>query len=176
VQEIIAQILTEILTKTIKLENERDEERETLAELRASVLDLSHPNIKMILSERDEAREYADKLAQGLPDGMLPKDVEVLRSANLGLATELTTVTEQRDAVTLRLGKTQERMIDAERQRDRLAVALRECREDSLELLGERDWWQNETRLDYQKRYKETCDNVTRANEALQSLTPNAEP
>jgi len=40
-----------------KLERERDEAREALAELRASVLDLSHPNIKMILSERDEARE-----------------------------------------------------------------------------------------------------------------------
>jgi len=33
---------------------------------------------------------------------------------------ELTAVTEQRDAVTLRLGNTQERMIDAERQRDSL--------------------------------------------------------
>jgi len=39
--------------------------------------------------QRDEAREYADKLAGGLPDGMLPKDVEVLREANLGLAMEL---------------------------------------------------------------------------------------
>ena len=68
--------------------------------------------------ERDEAREYADKLAEGLPDGMLPKDVEVLREANLGLATEVTTVTEQRDYMTIRLGETQERMIDAERQRD----------------------------------------------------------
>ena len=58
-------------------------------------------------------------------------------------------------------------------QRDRLAEALRECREDSGELLGERDWWQNESRLDYQKRYQETCNNVTRADEALQSLTTN---
>ena len=47
--------------------------------------------------QRDEAREYADKLAEGLPDGMLPKDVEVLREANLGLATEVATITEQRD-------------------------------------------------------------------------------
>jgi hypothetical protein len=47
--------------------------------------------------ERDEAREYADKLAEGLPDGMLPKDVEVLREANLGLATELAAITAQRD-------------------------------------------------------------------------------
>jgi antitoxin component of MazEF toxin-antitoxin module len=88
---------------------------------------------------------------------------------------ELAAVTEQRDAVTLRLGNTQERMIDAERQRDRLAEALRECREDSVELLGEREWWQNESRLDYQKRYQETRDNVTRADEALQSLTPNSQ-
>jgi hypothetical protein len=55
-------------------------------------------------------------------------------------------------------------------QRDRLAQALENCREDSIELLGERDWWQNELRLDYQKRYKETRDNVTKADEALQSL------
>jgi hypothetical protein len=56
--------------------------------------------------ERDEARAYADKLAEGLPDGMLPKDVEVLREANTGLAAEVTTVTAQRD---------------------RLAEALRNC-------------------------------------------------
>ena len=78
-----------------------------------------------VTEQRDEAREYADKLAEGLPDGMLPKDVEVLREANLNLATELTSVTEQRDAVTLRLGNTQERMIDAERQRDRLIKAVK---------------------------------------------------
>jgi hypothetical protein len=35
---------------------QRDEVRDALAELRASVLDLSHPNIKMILIERDEAK------------------------------------------------------------------------------------------------------------------------
>jgi hypothetical protein len=39
---------------------------------------------------------------------------------------------EQRDAVTLRLGETQERMIDAERQRDRLAEALKLVAEGSL--------------------------------------------
>jgi uncharacterized coiled-coil DUF342 family protein len=61
-------------------------------------------------------------------------------------------------------------------QRDRLAEALRYCREDSAELLGERDWWQSEPRCDYAKRWQETHDNLTRADEALQSLTPNAEP
>ena len=52
-----------------------------------------------VTEQRDEALEYADKLAQGLPDGMLPKDVEVLREANCGLAMELTAVTEQRDKI-----------------------------------------------------------------------------
>jgi chromosome segregation ATPase len=92
-----AECESDLVIKMRRMERERDAARETLAELRASVLDLSHPNIKMILSERDEAREYADKLAEGLPEGMLPKDVEVLREANLNLATELTAVTEQRD-------------------------------------------------------------------------------
>jgi hypothetical protein len=58
-------------------------------------------------------------------------------------------------------------------QRDRLAEALQACREDSVELLGERCFWQNEPRCDYDKRYQETRNNVTRADEALQSLTPN---
>ena len=58
-------------------------------------------------------------------------------------------------------------------QRDRLAEALRECRKDSVELLGEREWWQHELRLKYDRRYQETRDNVTRADAALQSLNPN---
>jgi len=65
-----------------KLERERDEAREELA---------------TITEQRDEARVYADKLAEGLPEGMLPKDVEVLREANLNLATNIAAVTEQRD-------------------------------------------------------------------------------
>ena len=59
-------------------------------------------------------------------------------------------------------------------QRDKLAEALKQCREDSVELLGERDWWKNEPRLNYDKHYQKTRDNVTRADAALQSLTPNA--
>ena len=37
-------------------------------------------------NENASLREYADKLADGLP--CLPKDIEVLREANLGLAKE----------------------------------------------------------------------------------------
>jgi len=43
---------------------------------------------KVLELEKENAslREYADKLADGLP--CLPKDIEVLREANLGLAKE----------------------------------------------------------------------------------------
>ena len=51
-----------------------------------------------ITEQRDEMTRYANKLAHGYPDGTLPKDFEVLREANLGLAVELTAVTEQRDS------------------------------------------------------------------------------
>ena len=45
--------------------------------------------------ELAEAKAYADKLADGLPVGMLPKDVENLREANAGLAAELAAVTAE---------------------------------------------------------------------------------
>jgi hypothetical protein len=52
-------------------------------------------------------------------------------------------------------------------QRDRLAKALEECKEDSIELLGERSWWKDEPRSDYKKRYEETSENITRADKIL---------
>ena len=100
------------------------------------------------------------------------------------LERELTAVTEQRDELAESLEfqfklnrecidqittRTKERD-EAREQRDRLAVALRECRDDSIELLGERNSWQRESRGDYQERYQSTRDNVTRADAALQSL------
>jgi hypothetical protein len=39
--------------------------------------------------ELTEMTAYADKLAAGFPEGMLPKDVEVLREANAKLAEEV---------------------------------------------------------------------------------------
>jgi len=75
-----------------------------LDSIRIKELSAGHPLMKPAFEIRErelraqiEALEYADKLAQGLPDGMLPKDIEVLREANCGLAMELTAVTEQRD-------------------------------------------------------------------------------
>jgi hypothetical protein len=43
---------------------QRDRAREEVAGLRASVLDLSHPNIKMILCERDAAREQVNDMRE----------------------------------------------------------------------------------------------------------------
>jgi len=61
-------------------------------------------------------------------------------------------------------------------QRDALAEALRNCREDSVELLGERDWWKSEPRSDYQARYAETAKNIAVADAALQNAAPNPTP
>jgi hypothetical protein len=78
------------------LERELNEARFDL-DFSRRLADWQSKTIDDLTAQRDEVREYADKLAEGLPDGMLPKDVEVLREANLGLATELATVTAQRD-------------------------------------------------------------------------------
>jgi hypothetical protein len=59
---------------------------------------------------------------------------------------------------------------EAREQRDRLAVALEACREDSCELLGERSWWKDEERAEFRERYDATAENIVRANEALDSM------
>jgi len=91
---------------------------------------------------------------------------------------QLATVTEQRDEArqeTVRtrefmdygFAKAQEELTAATAQRDRMAEALRKCREDSvcyqerMEVLG------------YVHAAKESKANSDRADAALQSLTPN---
>jgi hypothetical protein len=74
---------------------------------------------------------------------------------------ELDAVTEQRDAVTLRLGKTQERMIDAERQARKMAEAIRKHR-DELELTSgesiDRMLWNTPTAVkENQKTDSQSC-------------------
>jgi uncharacterized coiled-coil DUF342 family protein len=112
--------------------------------------------------------------ANRLPDFDRGGDV-VLADVAAELERALTAVTEQRDGLRSGIDYASDQLSKVTEQRDRLAEALQECREDSGELLGERDWWQNEPRLDYQKRYQETRDNATRADEALQYLTTNYE-
>lgn len=88
-------------------------------------------DIETLERERDEARGYADKLAAGLPEGMLPKDVDVLRDANLALAMERDSLQEQLDAAIM-LGKMQERRHEREleqvREQYRLSSVCRELK------------------------------------------------
>jgi len=70
--------------------------------------------------ERDEAREVLREIR----DNEVNPEDEADKFLRDHVPSELSKVREQRDAVTLRLGETQERMIDAERQRDKLAEAL----------------------------------------------------
>jgi len=66
---------------------------------------------------------------------------------------------------------------EAREQRDELAKALEECREDSIELLGERSWWKDEPRSDYKKRYKDIENNIARADAALAAVNqPTNQP
>jgi chromosome segregation ATPase len=55
-------------------------------------------------------------------------------------------------------------------QRDTLAGSLKECLEDSEELLAERDWWKDEPRCDYQKDYADLFARVEKAKQALAAL------
>jgi hypothetical protein len=48
----------------------------------------ANSKIKKLRQELSEMTAYADKLAAGFPEGMLPKDIEVLREANAKLAEE----------------------------------------------------------------------------------------
>ena len=131
-------------TVGIKLERERDEARNALRTGgMLDIIDRAAHDRARAIRERDEAREE-------------------LAAASVELC-------DFEDAI----AKWMKEAMKFKGERDRLAEALKQCREDSVELLGERDWWQNETRLDYQKRYRDTRDNIDRADDALQSLTPN---
>ena len=45
--------------------------------------------IDVLVLEKKELSDYADKLAAGLPEGMLPRDIENIREANTQLAVEV---------------------------------------------------------------------------------------
>ena len=87
----------------VMLAEERDEARDTVLSLRKQRA-IARNFGEQMERERDEARAklhelqaYADKLADGLPAGMLPRDVENLREANAGLAEDLQKAEQERD-------------------------------------------------------------------------------
>lgn len=52
-------------------------------------------SLRMVEQERDALKAYADELAAGLPEGMLPKDIENIRRANEQFAAELAEYRQQ---------------------------------------------------------------------------------
>lgn len=54
-----------------------------------------------------------------------------------------------------------------QRERDSLCEALSACMEDSIELLGERGWWKDESRSGYAERYAQTAVNIREAQALL---------
>jgi len=102
-----------------KLERERDEARE-----RADTMFAKHANIlDEARNKRDEARGQRDKAWQKI-ENQAERITYLEGATNHATGTPLSKAIEQRDAVTLRLGETQERMIDAEMQRDRLIKSV----------------------------------------------------
>jgi hypothetical protein len=77
---------------------------------------------------------------------------------------------EYRSAALADVERRVDECIKLREQRNRLAEALKACREDSSELLGERSWWKDEDLEDFRERYDETTENIVRANEALDSM------
>lgn len=50
---------------------------------------------------------------------------------------------------------------------DAMFTALNDCREDTCELIAERDWWKDEPRCRYDVRYQEMKDRLNAAITAL---------
>ncbi len=73
---------------------------------------------KTLERELNSLQAYADKLADGLPEGMLPKDVENLRNANSGLAEDLRQVERERDKALCALAETSATNTEIRRQLD----------------------------------------------------------
>jgi DNA repair exonuclease SbcCD ATPase subunit len=89
--------------------------------------------------EVERLSAYADKLAAGLPEGMLPKDVEVMRDANASMAQEIERLTRERDEAlnelhTCLLGGHVNELIA---ERDRLRAALEQIAASSAIKFGD---------------------------------------
>lgn len=84
---------------------------------------------------------YADKLAAALPEGMLPKDVELLRARLSELEEELNIVERERD----RLQKFEDALYEIKAERKELKAALSESR------AREADTWERVKRLEQEE-------------------------
>jgi hypothetical protein len=80
----------------MRLERERGEARDEMRVANEKITELFthskqfYERATELGKQLAESSAYADQLAAGLPDGMLPKDVELLRDANAAMAQQLT--------------------------------------------------------------------------------------
>lgn len=58
----------------------------------------------------------------------------------------------------------------------KLKKALFDCREDSIDLLGERSWWKDEPRGRHQLCYKQISNNIEQANKLLEDYKEENTP
>jgi len=95
-----------------------------------------------LTAARSEATHY-EAVAQKATDNLIAvrEELAIFKANNPKAHAAANRYREQRDAVTLRLGNTQERMFNAERQRDRLLEQQEQWRLSSVcrELIEQRD-------------------------------------
>jgi len=92
--EFAVEKLKQIKAGFAALQAENAELRAELDKQRTVNATLFENSVALVVHQRTaaelaEARAYADKLAAGLPEGMLPKDVENLRAANAQMAARI---------------------------------------------------------------------------------------
>ena len=61
-QEFERWYIAEVLESAVLIIEQRDRLAEEIDTLKQSILDLSHPNMKLLLAERNEAKEQRDRL------------------------------------------------------------------------------------------------------------------
>ena len=143
---------SEAFYEMMQLERELAEAKE--------ILDLSNEQTKRAWAELDDVRNdgakhislYHQKCME-LETALFGKESDALPQENERLKRELAAATKQRDA---------------------LADALQECKEDSEELIEERKWWENEPRGNYAAEYAELKQRVENANKAIAVIKWNA--
>lgn len=115
----------------------------------------------MSKTPRTEAFKWRmiDKFGSGTFDEAFPLLIE--------LETELNDAHKAFIVATDQLVQAQSELRQAREENARLRKALADCREDSVELLGERGWWRDEVRCGYQARYMQTARNIQIADVLL---------
>jgi hypothetical protein len=140
------------------------------------IVTYTHPIVALcrkLERERDEAREQRDAFIkeieianERLRGKKHPDDNGIMVDGEIDIKQLL----EQRDGLKSAADCASDLLYITISQRDALVTALQQCKEDSIELLGERFWYKDEPRDHYKERYDETQNNIARADAALATV------